>query len=264
MRPEIPANEVDCWRRLTELDERGETTLAIALCETAPCSLDVHCQRYLGWIYAGRGEPEKASEWYLKAAQQGDSEAIEECWKCVLMIEAKGDKEKAIALCSATPLSEYLNCQRYLAKACFAQGDVEGLMSWSLKIAAHGGADDLLYVGSLYLSEGKPHLAMDFLKRAAVAGNGRAHQLLGEMYSFGVGVPENKEKAAGHYQESAKKGYLLSRVRLLHLKRREGGITANITFLARLPLLTLKAVVIKLRNPNDPRIADIPGRRNAK
>jgi TPR repeat protein len=259
MHSETPANEVDCWRRLTELDERGETTLAIALCETAPCSLDVHCQRYLGWIYAGQGNPEKSIEWYRKAAMQGDSEAIEECWKCVLMIDAKGDKEKAIELCHAVPLSEYLNCQRYLAKECFARGDTEGLLSWSLKIAAHGGADDLLYVGNLYLSEGKPDLAIDFLKRAAIAGNSRAHQLLGEMYAFGVGVAENKEKAVSHYQESAKKGYLLSRIRLLHLKRRGGGTTANINFLARLPLLTLKALVIKLRDPNDPRISDIPG-----
>lgn len=264
MCPEIPANEVDCWRRLTELDEQGETTLAIELCEAAPCSLDVHCQRYLGWIYASQGKLEKSVEWYSKAALQGDAEAIEECWKCILMIDAKGDKKKAIELCSAVPLSEYLNCQRYLAKVCFTQGDTEGLLSWSLKIAAHGGADDLLYVGNLYLSAGKPHLAIDFLKRAAIAGNGRAHQLLGEMYAFGVGEAENKEKALSYYQESAKKGYLLSRVRLLHLKRREGGVMANINFLVRLPLLTLKALLIKLRNPNDPRIADIPGRRNAK
>jgi len=264
MRPEIPTNEVDCWRRLTDLDERGETTLAIELCETAPCSLDVHCQRYLGWVYASQGKLEKSVDWYLKAAMQGDSEAIEECWKCVLMIDAKGEKEKAIELCSAVPLSDYLNCQRYIAKVCFAQGDTEGLLRWSLKIAAHGGADDLFYVGNLYLSDGKPHLARDFLKRAAVAGNARAHQLLGEMYAFGVGGIEDKKAAVSHYQESAKKGYLLSRIRLLHLKRREGSVMANINFLGQLPLLVLTVLWIKLRNPNDPRVADIPGRRNAK
>jgi TPR repeat protein len=250
-------NELNCAIRLAELDARGDILDAVALCETLPCSEDVNCQRYLGWTYASRGELEKAGDWYLKAAAQGSSEAIDECWKCVLMIDARGNKVKAMSLCETSPLSEHLDCQRYLARTYFEKGDIDSTLRWCLKIVERGGSDDLLYVGKLYLSKNQPLQALDFLKRAALAGNAHSYQLLGEMYAFGLGVTKDIDLATRYYQEGAAKGYLLSQVRLLHIKRQQGGIVANLIFLLRFPPLALKALVIKIRNPSDPRLADI-------
>jgi TPR repeat protein len=252
--------ERDCVKRLAELDARGEITLAIEHCEKFPCSEDPKCQRYLGWAYANRDDFEKAAKWYLKAATQGGLEAIEECWAFVQCIDASGKKIIAMEFCQEAPLSEHVNFQRYLAKQYFKEGDIDQTLRWSLKIASHGGADDLLYVGDLYLSQSKPELALDFLKRAASAGSVRAHQLLGEMYGFGIGVTKDRSAAASYYQESANKGYVLSQVRLLHLKRQGGGVASNLAFIAQLSLVALKGAMIKFRNPNDPRVADMPAK----
>ena len=252
--------EIDCVKHLAELDARGEITRAIEHCEKSPCSENSKCQRYLGWAYANRHEYEKAAEWYLKAASQGDAEAIDEGWGFVQSVDALGKKTIAMEFSKQVPLSQHLNFQRYLAKQYFDEGKIDQTLHWSLKVAERGGADDLLYVGDLYLSQGKPELALDFLKRAASAGNVRAHQLLGEMYGFGIGVTKDSSAAASYYQESANNGYLLSQVRLLHLKRQEGGFTSNMAFAAQLPLIMLKGLMIKLRNPSDPRVADIPAK----
>ncbi|GLQ48505.1 hypothetical protein GCM10007862_35560 [Dyella lipolytica] len=203
--------ELDCVKRLAELDVRGETALAIEYCEKFPCSENSKCQRYLGWINAERKEYEKAVEWYLKAAAQGDAKAIEECWACVLNIDASGNIDRAIELCRTAPLSEHLNFQRYLAKAYFDQGNIDQTLHWSLKIAECGGAEDLLYVAKLYLSEGKPSQAIDFLKRAASVGSVRAHQLLGEMYGFGIGVTKDSKVAANYYHKKKGSDYFFGR-----------------------------------------------------
>jgi TPR repeat protein len=250
--------EIDCVEHLAELDARGEITRAIEHCEESPYSENSKCQRYLGWAYANRHEFEKAAQWYLRAATQGDVEAIEECWAFVQSVDALGKKTIAMEFSRQAPLSQHLTFQRYLAKQYFEEGNIDQTLHWSLKIADHGGKDDLLYVGELYLSQDKPEPALDFLKRAASAGSARAHQLLGEMYGFGIGVTKDTRAAASYYQESANKGYLLSQVRLLHLKRQEGGFTSNLEFAARLPLIVLKGLMIKACNPSDPRVADIP------
>jgi TPR repeat protein len=253
---ENDVNELDCEKRLAELDEQGDVARAIELCEDFPCSTNASCQRYLGWTYAARGKIERAVEWYLKAAAQGDTDAIKECWSCVFIFEEKWGKAKAVELCERAPLCDHLDFQRYIARFYFEQGDKDRTLLWSLKIAERGEADDLLYVGRLYLSKDQPHLALGFLKQAAIAGNARAGQLLGEMYAFGLGVPKDINAAAQYYEQGAAKGFLCSRVRLLHI-RRARGVVASVVFFLRLQALALKVLAIKLRNPRDPRLADI-------
>ena len=250
-------NEFDCEKRLAELDGQGDVSGAIALCEALPCSAKVPCQRYLGWTYAARGEIERAVEWYLKAAAQGDMEAIKECWSCVFILEEKWGKAKAVTLCERAPLCDHLDFQRYIARFYFEQGDKDRTLLWSLKVAERGGADDLLYVGRLYLSKDQPLLALDYLKRASIAGSARAGQLLGEMYTFGLGTSKDIETAMHYYEQGAAGGLLCSQVRLLHIRRSRGTITA-ISFFLRLQALALKVLAIKLRSPHDPRIADMP------
>jgi TPR repeat protein len=249
-------NELDCEKCLAELNEQGDVSRAIQLCEASPCSANAFCQRYLGWVYATRGEIEQAVEWYLKAAAQGDVDAIKECWNCVFIIEEKWGKEKAVALCERAPLCDHLDFQRYIANFYFDQGDKGRTLLWNSKIAERGGAGDLLYVGRLYLAKDQPLLALDVLKQAAIAGNARARQLLGEMYAFGLGVSKDIETAKHYYEQGAASGLLCSQVRLLHIKRKQG-VIASLVFFVRLQVLALKILAVKLRDPHDPRVADI-------
>jgi len=251
-------NKSDCLKRAKELRAAGDVLKAVELCEAAPCSDVEDCQRYLGWFYFDQGDLEKSHSWYSRAALQGSAEALLDCWKVILRIDAKGDKQKAMDLCETLPCSEYLDCQRYLARAYFAQGDMGKTLHWCLKAAGHGGADDLAYVGILYRSRNEPALAMDFFKRAIAAGSIRANHLIGDLYANGLGVSKDVEMATRYYEKSAAGGLMMGEVRLLHLGRTQGGAFAILTFLARLPVLLAKALLIRFRNPKDARLIDMP------
>lgn len=66
----------DCWEAASSFIVNGDTTNAIALCETEQCSASLACQKYLGWTYFKQGEMEKALNWYARAAEGGDAEAM--------------------------------------------------------------------------------------------------------------------------------------------------------------------------------------------
>lgn len=221
------------------------------------CSTDTLCQRYMGWIHSKQGRHEEAARWYLRAAVQGSSEALEKCWNCVLKLSEAGRVDSALAFCEAEPLASYLPCQRYVAKTYYAQGDMEATLQWSRKIAERGGADDLFYVANLYQARQETDLVLEYLARAAEAGSSQAHQELGEMYAFGVDVPKDLSSARVHYHEAAKKGFVLSQVRLVHIKRGESRGVARVILAVELSLLILKAVFLKLFKPTDPRLSGL-------
>jgi len=249
----------DCVSRLEELDARGEIAQALELCESEACSEVAQCQRYLGWYYANHGDPELACEWYRKAVIQGSTEANEEYFKCVLMIDAKGDKKKAIDLCMQSPMSLYVNCQRYLARAFYAQGDSDATLLWCLKVAEHGDRDDVLYVGRIFLSRNESEGAVKYLELAATQGSAHASQLLGEIYAFGLGVPKDEHLAIGFYRVGADNGLMLSQVRLLHLYRSNAGYIKRLILSINIIFVTVKTIFIKIKNKNDARLVDIPG-----
>lgn len=252
-------NSSDCLKRLKELDRRGEIELAVELCSSGSCSDEEHCQRYLGWFYAEQGDFERAASLYVKAASKGSSEAVTECWKCVHQIEKNLGKERAMSLCLSEPLCSHIDFQRYLAKAYFSMGNMDETLHWSIKMAEHGRADDIFYVATLYLSRNEPANAIHYLERAANLGLPRANQMLGEIYGFGLGVTKNNQIAQRYYRQSADHGLLLSRLRLLHMERKNGGLGENIKFAGLLPWLICKAFLLRWRNPQDPRLADIRG-----
>lgn len=69
-------NQSDCWRRAYSFIEKGDREKAIALCETELCCTTLDCQRFLGWTYYDKGEMVRALRWFLKAAEQGDGDAM--------------------------------------------------------------------------------------------------------------------------------------------------------------------------------------------
>lgn len=69
-------NATNCWENASKLIANGEASKAMELCETEPCSGSLECQNYLGWAYYARGEMETASNWFIKAADKEDGEAL--------------------------------------------------------------------------------------------------------------------------------------------------------------------------------------------
>jgi TPR repeat protein len=69
-------DDSECWNTASRLHDHGETTKAMDVCLTAPCSAEVNCQRYLGWAYFRLGDTQKSLEWLSKAAEQGDGKAL--------------------------------------------------------------------------------------------------------------------------------------------------------------------------------------------
>lgn len=256
MRPAL--DRVDCCRRLAELDASGATDQAAALCEALPCNQIIECQRYLGWFYGSQSDFQKSCGWYLKAVKQGSAEALEECWQCVLLSDAAGDKDLAISLCATEPLAENVKFQRYLVREYFSRGDSAELLRWSRKVAEFGDPSDLLYVADLYLSRGEPLHALHYLEHAANSGSARAHQLLGEIYAFGLGVQPNESEASLHYQVSAREGYLLSKTRLLHMKRIRSGFFKKCFYTTLIVACIIEALFLRVFSPRDKRLADLP------
>jgi TPR repeat protein len=199
----------------------------------------------------------RAGDWYLKAALQGSAEALEECWKCVRLLDEKGQREHAIKLCETAPLSDRLECQRYLIKVHFDRGDRQDILRWSLRAAERGEPSDVFYVGTIYSAEAQPLLALEFFRKAAAEGHGRAHQRLGEMLAYGLGVPKDEDTSVSHYQEAAKQGYLLSQMRLLHIRRKSEGFFGRLILLVRIVTLAIRFALMWFRNKDDPRLADI-------
>jgi TPR repeat protein len=66
----------DCWAEAYKFIADGETEKAVSLCEGEPCSGAVECQRFLGWNYYRSDDFTKALDWFSKAAEAGDGDAL--------------------------------------------------------------------------------------------------------------------------------------------------------------------------------------------
>jgi TPR repeat protein len=244
-------NASECMARLGEYHAAGDTSKAVELCESAPCSDETICLRYLGYYYGKQNNLEKSFHYYLKAATLGSPKALSECWQVIRCIDYRGDKKKAIELCETPPCSEYFECQRYLA---YNQGDVEKVLLLSLKIAEHGTSDDLYYVATLYRARKDLLLALDYFKRAAAAGSARANHRIGDFYAHGIGIPRDIKMAIQYYEKSAEHGFIIGKLLLLRTKWIQGGFVTKLCSIFKFFSTLIEMFMI--RNPKDPRLVD--------
>jgi TPR repeat protein len=66
----------NCWNEAYKLIANGEIEKAMELCSQEPCSSVLECQRFLGWQYYELKEFDKALNWFGKAADREDGEAL--------------------------------------------------------------------------------------------------------------------------------------------------------------------------------------------
>jgi TPR repeat protein len=256
----------ELWRTLASLEGAGDIAGSLNLLLHSTLRDDPRGQRYIGWIYTTRNDFVGAGSWYLKAAQQGDEEALADCKECVIALWRNGLHEKSLSLAATAPLSSLETFQRFLMSRYFDLGNGEKLLEWSIQATAFGKGYDFMYVAKLFLSRNDPVAAVPYLEAAAERGSPAAHQLLGEFYRRGVGVVRDDLKAELYFREAAKHGYILSRTRLLHSERANRGAWYLPIFAGRLLALMVKAIALNITKPSDPRLADLPecGRRTSQ
>lgn len=248
----------ELWRTLASLEGAGDIAGSLDLLLHSALSDDPRGQRYIGWIYTTRNDFVVAGSWYLKAAQQGDEEALADCMECVIGLWRNGLHEESLSLAATPPLSSLETFQRFSMSRYFDLGNGEKLLEWSVQVTAFGKGYDFMYVAKLFLSRNDQAAAVPYLEAAAERDNPAAHQLLGEFYRRGVCVVRNDLKAELYFREAARHGYILSRSRLLHSERANRGAWYLPIFAGRLLALMVKAVALNTMNPSDPRLADLP------
>jgi TPR repeat protein len=248
------------WRTLAGLENDGDIAGSLDFLLHSALSEDSRGQRYIGWIYTTRNDFVLAASWYLKAAQQGDEDALADCMECAIAMWQNGLHDESLALTTSPPLSSLETFQRFAMSRYFDLGNGEKLLEWSARVAEFGKVKDVMYVARLLLSRGDPAAAVPYLEVAAARGSPAAHQLLGELYRGGTGVVQDELKANLHFRESAKHGYILSQTRLLHSGRAARGAWYLPVFAGRLLALMAKTVALNSLKPTDPRLADLPGR----
>lgn len=142
---------------------------------------DSNTQKKIANTYIAIGQPEKSTEWYKKAALDGDAEALTRY-------------AGALFYGVNTPI-DIIQSNELCKKAIVTDGFPDALLDLALRYI-HG--------------QGVPvniNHAFRLMERSAKQGNMAAQNNLGFMYRNGQGVNTDNEKALYWYHQSANQGY---------------------------------------------------------
>lgn len=125
------------------------------------------------YFYFDEDDDKKALEWYLKAAEGGDAEAMTQA-----------------------------------AEIYFFQDEEDEQIKWLMKAAEQNYAEAEAELGSYYYCDDEPDFAkaMEWYKRASEHGNSTASCRVGEMYLKGEGVEKDEKQAFGYFKKAYEKG----------------------------------------------------------
>lgn len=183
---------------------------------------------------------------------------VPNCWNAALGLISKGDRAKAIDLCSTEPCSRSVPCQTFLGWTYYQKNDLATATTWFLRAAKAGDAEAQFGLGSIYFVQRDFSSAVRCYEAAAGDGYSRAFYLLGYLCEHGLGAPRDIEKAVRYNKQAAAAGYIVAERALIHLAFQHGNVLQKILAVPRLLLVIVKAAVIAYRNINDPRIVDVP------
>lgn len=220
------------------------------------CAGDSTCQRYLGWFYSRECRYWDSLNFYLLAADQGDETANFECQQVVGLIEEAEGAERIRNVFQSDSYSGFAFCQKYLRKYYYSIGDSENNLFWSKRIAEKGGGDDVIYVGNLFRAKGDLDSAIKYYDIALDAGFFRAGHLLGDAHFKKNGSRANFGVLEKLYESSANSGFLLGKVRLLHVQRRQKKI--NFIFFAwKVFALLAEIFFLRIKDPSNKKLFDL-------
>ena len=200
--------------------KRGHYTIALSDFESRANQGDKVAQFCLAYMLKhGMGviepKPNKALEWYKKAAEQGYVPAQNNLF--VLYVRRALDAANESKRTENAEKAE--NWLRMAAEEGYPPAqfniyisDLDKDVKWLEKAAEKNYPPAQNELGALYYS-GKndivrnPKKAVEFFRKAADKGNAKAQFYLGVCYDRGMGVKQNDKEAFKWYEESAKQGY---------------------------------------------------------
>lgn len=166
---------------------------------------DRNTQKKIANTYIAIGQPEKSTEWYKKAASDGDAEALTRYAGALFYgVNTPKDIFQSNELCK---------------KAIVTDGFLDALLDLALRYI-HG--------------QGVPvnlNHAFRLMERSAKQGNMAAQNNLGFMYRDGQGVDADNEKALYWYHQSANQGYEGAIMFLCNYYQQNGNITELVKML---------------------------------
>lgn len=157
--------------------------------------------------------PQEAHNWFQKAADGGDSHAqFHIGMSYIIGIERGKDIEKGIFYLTRSAQQGDMRAVYNLGYTFRIRGDFKQAMNWLLKAAYAGNPISQRNVGEMYFKgEGRkkdPALAEKWFIESAQRGYAPAMHDLGEIYKTGEGsVLRNPERAAYWLREAKKQGY---------------------------------------------------------
>lgn len=69
-------NTSDCWPTAYKAVADGDDKKAMEICSGELCAGVLECQKYLGLMYYKQDDMQQAAQWYSKAIEQGDTDAL--------------------------------------------------------------------------------------------------------------------------------------------------------------------------------------------
>ena len=168
-------------------------------------------QRLLGdYYYINTDDKEKALEWYMKAADGGDAEAMVQAAE---LYSFKEDYETEKRLLLKAAEQNYADAEVNLGiyfhslETDDITPDMEQAMYWYKRAYEHGSDTSACYVGEMYLNgEGTPkdeNQAFEWFKKAYEMESIYGTYLYGKCFMEGIGVAQDKEKGIKLYTEAA-------------------------------------------------------------
>lgn len=177
---------------------------------------DSAAQFDVGTMYQnGRGtspDRDKAIEWYMKAADQGNRQATS---RLGLMNANQERFTREFSRAAGGDADSQLDVGNMYAKGIGTNIDHVAALEWFTKAAEQGNAR-ASYRAGLALLEGKgtkrnSTQAAKWLKAAAEAGYAPAQNTLGEMHASGSGVRKDYDSALGWFNKAFDNGYSQAR-----------------------------------------------------
>lgn len=184
--------------------------------ETQAVSGDPRALARLGEVYENgwgvKADPEKACEYYQRAAQAGDAVGMYLLARRYGFAEehrqAKNWYGKALPALEAAADGEDSEAQYWLSKlyasGAIADPDYAQAISWLRKAAEREHAQAQLELAKIYADGqfgGEDADAIDWYRKAAAHGKAEAMLSLGDIYKRGRGIETNAQKAATWYQK---------------------------------------------------------------
>ncbi len=171
----------------------------------------VFAQKAMGdYYYYRRSDNDTALEWYLKAADGGNREAMYQAAELYFFNE-NGEERKKWLLKAAE--QNYADAEFALAGICECSEppDYKGAVGWYTRAFEHGESDAAAYIGEIYMRGNgvarDEAAGFQWFKKASDNDSVYGTYLVGKCYFDGTGVPQDKVKAIELYTEAAEYDY---------------------------------------------------------